>query len=123
MNTTHGITKAQLFPKVAERKACQSKFCCKPWRLAKLIFPQMIFPIERREDAEKQSGNRKGADNADALRRDKHEGYPNKNPEQPGLMNSKELYQSMTTESISDIKTPALCPQNDTREQMDWLLR
>ena len=34
----------------------------------------------REEDAEKQSGKRKGADNADALRTDKHKVTQTKNP-------------------------------------------
>ena len=76
----------------------------------------------REEDADMQSRKRKGADDADALRTGKREGYPNENPEQPGLMNSKGMYQSMTIEFTSDIKTPALCPHNETREQMDWRL-
>ena len=40
MNMTHDNTKAYVFPRAAERKACQSKFCCKPKHLAKLIFPR-----------------------------------------------------------------------------------
>ena len=40
MNMTHDTTKAYSFPRAAERRACQSKFCCKPKRLAKLIFPR-----------------------------------------------------------------------------------
>ena len=52
-----------------------------------------IIDLPRRtrgEDTEKWSGKRKAADNADALSTNKQEGYPNENPEQPGLMTSKE---------------------------------